>query len=315
MAKPRAGGAIVDVTGRLAHLYKQAPGAFVTNRNALARDLVQAGQRDLASRIKTLTRPSASAWLVNQLYWHERAEYDALLAAGVAAREAQQARLDGAGGGDLERALAERDAVVRRMLQQAERLAAAGGVSLSADTRGRVRTSLEAIALRAGDTSLQHGQLTEDVALPGLQALAGLVARAQDRPAPRRPLTLVPDTDARGRAQQRAALEAEQASVQAELDAIAAASAEAAAEVEAADGALDAARLQVATAERALTAARERLTQSKELEATARTRAEEASERLATAEEGAEELRARQQEIDERLRALTAPTPRGSKKR
>src|SRR5690606_40452406 len=128
-------------------LYQENPQTFVARRNELARDLARAGQRDLSARIRTLTRPPASAWVVNQLYWHERGEYEALLAAGSAAREAQQSRLSGRGG-DLARALAERDAIIGRLTRQAERLAAAGGVSMSRDVRERVRTSLEAIALR-----------------------------------------------------------------------------------------------------------------------------------------------------------------------
>src|SRR5690606_25683881 len=240
-------GVIVDVTGRITRLYQDDPREFVAHRNELARDLAKAGQKDLSARIKALARPSASAWVVNQLFWHVRGDYDALLAAGAAARDAQQARLSGRGG-DLVRALAERDAIIGRLVGQAERLAVAGGVALSPEARSRVRTTLEAIALRAGDATVTHGQLSEDVALPGLQALAGLVLRAdqEDAPPPRPVLALVEEpSEKRDARVEREALERSLADVvaaceQAETERAAARDA-----AEVADGAVMAARQQL----------------------------------------------------------------------
>ena len=105
-----------DVDTGARPLYQDDPRAFVASRNLLAGDLVRAGQRDLATRIRSLARPQTSAWLVNQFYWHERAEYDALLAAGAAMRDAQQARLSGGRGAEFVRAMAERDAICRGSL-------------------------------------------------------------------------------------------------------------------------------------------------------------------------------------------------------
>lgn len=303
-------GVIVDVTGRVARLYQGAPGEFVAARNVLARDLVRAGQRDLATRVRSLTRPPASAWLVNQLYWHDRGEYDALLAAGAAARNAQQARLHGGASAELVRALAERDAIVHRLANQAERLAAAGGVALSNDTRGRIRTTLEAIALRAGDASLQHGQLGDDVALPGLEALAGLTVRDAEAPVARAPLTLVRDADAddTDRAA-RDALDAEIEAVRLELARTVEQREALASEAEAAEGALAAARQQIEVATRALETARQRLDQATDLAAAAETRAAEVATQLADVEAGETEIRSRQDALEARLQQL-APAPR-----
>lgn len=308
-------GVIVDVTGRIARLFEDDPREFVARRNTLARDLARAGQKDLSTRIRSLTRPSTSAWLVNQLYWHERADYEALLAAGAAARDAQQARLSGRGG-DLVRALAERDAIISRLVGQAERLAAAAGVTLSADVRARLRTTLEAIALRAGDTSVNHGQLSEDVPLPGLQALAGLVMRADqpDAPPPRPALALVEESGARRDArEEREALEQELATIaaqreQADVDLAAARDA-----AEVADGAVMAARQQIQAAQRALEAAQQRVQQAETFEASAVARAAATTAAAAGASERARDLEAREAAVSARLQGLTAPRPRHPK--
>jgi hypothetical protein len=303
---------IVDVTGRITRLYQDDPREFVAHRNALARDLAKAGQKDLSARIKALARPSASAWVVNQLFWHVRGDYDALLAAGAAARDAQQARLSGRGG-DLVRALAERDAIIGRLVGQAERLAVAGGVALSPEARSRVRTTLEAIALRAGDATVTHGQLSEDVALPGLQALAGLVLRAdqEDAPPPRPVLALVEEpSEKRDARVEREALERSLADVvaaceQAETERAAARDA-----AEVADGAVMAARQQLEAAQRALEAARARLQQAQSFEASALVRASATTDAVAEADERLRELRAREAEIRASLQRLTGPKRR-----
>lgn len=308
---------IVDVTGRIARLFQDDPREFVAQRNTLARDLAKAGQKDLSTRIRSLTRPSTSAWLVNQLYWHERADYDALLAAGAAAREAQQSRLSGRGG-DLVRALAERDAIIGRLVGQAERLAVAGGVGLSADVRTRLRTTLEAIALRAGDTSVSHGQLSEDVALPGLQALAGLVMRAEqpEAPPPRPPLALVEESSARRDArEEREALEQELAAVAAEREQAEVDLATARDAAEVADGAVMAARQQMQAAQRALEAAQLRVQQAETFEASAVARAAATTTATANAEQRARDLRAREAAVIERLQGVTAPRRRNPKPR
>lgn len=306
---------IVDVTGRIARLFQDDPREFVAGRNTLARDLAKAGQKDLSTRIRSLTRPSTSAWIVNQLYWHERADYDALLAAGAAAREAQQSRLSGRGG-DLVRALAERDAIIGRLVGQAERLAAAGGVTLSADVRTRLRTTLEAIALRAGDTSVSHGQLSEDVALPGLQALAGLVMRAEqpEAPPPRPALALVEESSARRDARaEREALEQALAAVAAEREQAEVDLATARDAAEVADGAVMAARQQMQAAQRALEAAQLRMQQAETFEASAVARAAATTAAATNAEQRARDLRAREAAVSERLQDVTASRRRSPK--
>lgn len=63
-------------------LFKLPLADFIGARNALATRLKQSGQANDANLVKTLAKPSVSAWTVNQLYWHHRAAFDKLLAAG-----------------------------------------------------------------------------------------------------------------------------------------------------------------------------------------------------------------------------------------
>ena len=48
-------------------LYALTPAEFTAARDERARQVRAAGQRDEAAAIKKLARPTASAWLVNQL--------------------------------------------------------------------------------------------------------------------------------------------------------------------------------------------------------------------------------------------------------
>jgi hypothetical protein len=307
-------GQMVDVTGRIARLYQGPPGEFVAARNALARDLVKAGQRGLAERVRGLGRPSTSAWIVNQLYWQERQEFDALIAAGAAARDAQQARLRGERGPQFARVMAERDQILSRLMARASRVAADAGVAFTADTRQRVRTSLEALALRAGDPEVPHGQLSADVELPGLEALAGLVFEETATPPAKTTLTLVdaPREDAAHR-QARAALEDELSAARADLQRLEAERLAARNEVEEADGALEAARLQVTAARRAVEEAQGRLEQAAAFETKAGTRAGQAARAAEALSTQVRTIAARVQAVEAEVQAL--PTPRAPSRR
>ena len=65
-------------------LYRARLADFVAERKRLANELKAAGDKQLSGRVAKLGRPSVSAWAVNQLWWHERETFEALL--GAAAR-------------------------------------------------------------------------------------------------------------------------------------------------------------------------------------------------------------------------------------
>ena len=50
-------------------LFKLPLAEFIGARNELATRLKKSGQANDANLVKTLAKPSVSAWTVNQLYW------------------------------------------------------------------------------------------------------------------------------------------------------------------------------------------------------------------------------------------------------
>jgi len=75
---------------RVDRLYQLPLDEFTAARNALARVLGSAG-----ATVKGLEKPNLAAWTVNQVYWHRRASYDALVAAAEALRAAYRLQLSG----------------------------------------------------------------------------------------------------------------------------------------------------------------------------------------------------------------------------
>lgn len=69
-------------------LYSSAPGLFVTERNAAAKEARKSGDRELAAQIHRLTKPTTVGWLANQLVRQHPDEIRPLLELGADLREA-----------------------------------------------------------------------------------------------------------------------------------------------------------------------------------------------------------------------------------
>lgn len=173
--RPPVDPPFVDSTAALASLYQAPWPEFITRRAALVKQLKQSGHTDVAGRIASAAKPSRAAYLVNQVYWHARQLYDAVLEAGTTARAAQQARLLGDAATDLAETLRRRDRAIDDALARASLVAADEGAPLSDAIGTQVRASFEALAAHGLDARLAHGQFTADVELPGFAAFAGLV--------------------------------------------------------------------------------------------------------------------------------------------
>jgi len=167
---------------------------FTAARNALAAKLKKAERADEAAEVQVLTKPPASAWAVNQLYWRHRNAFDRLIAAGDRLRTAQASQLRGKGG-ELQEPLEARRVALSELTQHAATLLRESGHNPSPDLMRRVTMTLEALATYGSRTSASAaGRLTEDVNAPGFEALADLVpdkgARTRD-PDERRVLPFV----------------------------------------------------------------------------------------------------------------------------
>ncbi|MBL8909575.1 MAG: hypothetical protein JNM17_02620 [Archangium sp.] len=131
-------------------LFRAAHGSFVDERKRLAVELRTAGDKAGAAKLNKMTRPPASAWAVNQLWWRSRAEFQALL---DAAKRVREGAMD---------ALPQHKAAVSALSKlAAEYLKEIGNVAGDATLR-RVETSLAAIAAGGGFDPELPGALTED---------------------------------------------------------------------------------------------------------------------------------------------------------
>ena len=148
-------------------LFKLPVAEFTSTRNALAARLKKEGRPNDAERVKLLSKPSVSAWAVNQLYWEHRDGFDQLIAIGKRFRHGRAGRelLD-----------ARRDALVQ-LSDLATELLQDAGHNPSQDTIRRVTATLEALSAYAllsdGPTP---GRLTNDVDPPSFESLASLMS-------------------------------------------------------------------------------------------------------------------------------------------
>jgi hypothetical protein len=176
-------------------LYSLTPAEFIAVRDERSRQARAAGQRDLASAIKKLARPTASAWLVNQLARDLPGPMGHLFEVGEELLEAQRTL-----SGDRMRELsADRRRAIADLLPEASRLAARARQTASATVLGEVRATLEAaIADPAARDAVRSGRLTKALVYAGLgevdltAALAAVpepgrakAARASGRPGTR----------------------------------------------------------------------------------------------------------------------------------
>jgi methyl-accepting chemotaxis protein len=145
-------------------LYQLPLADFTSARNALASRLKKDGNHAEAARIKTLAKPSISAWVVNQLYWKRGEEFAHLLEAGN--------RLRGANIAEIRAPLQMRRDAVTRLLSAAEKMMEEAGHSPTSEIMRRVESTLE--ALSALPDHGPHGRLTEDLTPPGFEQLAAL---------------------------------------------------------------------------------------------------------------------------------------------
>jgi len=226
---------------RTAELYLGDLEDFVWRRNALAKELRQAGDEDEAAQVASLKKPSKVAWALNQVSANEGRLRDELLAAAAALGKAQERLMAGKAERSELREAAEREqAAVGALLD---------GADLSAGAIERARQTLHAVALdEEVRRQFEQHRLVTDHEVAALGGLAAGVApnRARAKPA---------GDGAKRKEAQRAAREAEVHRADAERSVE-----EAAAEAERAQRRLREAERALATATKEAEAARARLT-------------------------------------------------------
>jgi hypothetical protein len=148
-----------------ADLYALPPAEFTAARDELAKQARAAGQRDDAALIKKLTRPTVSAWLVNQFVRTAPESMDRLYELALALHAAQQELA-----GDRLRELSvQRRQLMAELMPEVGRVAADSGVTASAAALDEIRATLEAALADAGAReAVRTGQLTRALSYAGL---------------------------------------------------------------------------------------------------------------------------------------------------
>jgi hypothetical protein len=168
------------------HLYELPLGEFTAARNALAKELRAAGDREAADRVKGLRKPSAAAWALNQAVRRSPDRLAEFLDAGRELREAHEALLAGGEREPVEAATRREREAASALADDAERAAGGGGAGL----RDRVSATLRAaLADDEARCELEAGRLVREREAVGLgpfgpsasTAAAGRRSRTRDR--------------------------------------------------------------------------------------------------------------------------------------
>jgi hypothetical protein len=149
-------------------LYGLPMAEFTAARDRHAAAARQAGNRELANEIKKLRRPTAGAWLTNQLVRQRGDEVAALLGVGAALRDAQ-ARL---ATGDLRRLAQQAQQVVTTLGREARVLAKDAGQRVGESAVRELEETLHAaLADPAASDAVRSGRLVSALSYAGFGAV------------------------------------------------------------------------------------------------------------------------------------------------
>jgi len=164
-----------DLDVELERLYRGPLGEFTKARNDLAKQLRKLGSPKEADYVRTLSKPTPSAWAVNQLFEREPAKMDTLLAAGKRARAGQREAVSGRGAAALRESLQSARGVMDELRRRAGEILRESGSAASRAMLDRIATDLQALAFSpAAAEAASRRWLSRDLDPPGFEVLAGL---------------------------------------------------------------------------------------------------------------------------------------------
>ena len=167
---------ISELEAAIDRLYQGPIAEFTQARNALAAECKAAGDTRGAARVKELTKPSAVAWAVNQLYCRDRERFDALAQAMAELAAAQREALGGGGAAALKDATRRKVERLQAAARAAERRLAASGAAGGPAVVQRLSATLEAMATPRppGTTAPTPGRLVTELQPAGFDVALGL---------------------------------------------------------------------------------------------------------------------------------------------
>ena len=147
-------------------LYGLAPEDFTAARNARAKVAKDDGDRELAAAVQGLRKPTAGAWLLNQLVRQRRGEVEEVLELGIRLRAAQGTL----GAADLRALDAQRRQLTRAVAQQAVAIGVSAGRKVSAQVAADVEEALRSAMVDPdAGAALATGRLTDTFSSNGLE--------------------------------------------------------------------------------------------------------------------------------------------------
>ncbi len=162
-----------DVEAQIDGLFQLDLQQFVDARNELAARLRADGDKDGAARVKGLVKPSVSAWVVNQLFWNARGEFDQLIDAGEQLRAVQHGPNGDAAA--IQAAMKQRRVALTELAARARAALEEAGRTASEATLRKVSTTLEALAVHGHPMPEPGaGRLSNDLDRPSLEAIGAL---------------------------------------------------------------------------------------------------------------------------------------------
>jgi hypothetical protein len=154
----------VDLKTAADELYALSPDDFIERRKQLVAEARQGRDRELATQINQLRRPTRSAWLINLLARHESEAVTALLELGAALQDAQQRMA----GDELRQLSTERRKTVDTLARRAVELGREHGYSAP---EGAVQEVGQTLQSALGDPEIadliRAGHLTQAVTYGG----------------------------------------------------------------------------------------------------------------------------------------------------
>lgn len=144
-------------------LFAMPPAEFTHARDALARELRDAGKAEEAREVKALHKPTVALWIANQLSRLAPADVTALIHATGRLRK----------GDDLREAMREQRDALAKLADAAGRAAVEAGTKLTLELQRRVQNTVQAAATGAAE-ALREGVLEREMEPVGFEGLAGV---------------------------------------------------------------------------------------------------------------------------------------------
>jgi hypothetical protein len=162
-----------ELERELDRLYQLPLSEFTSARDQLAKRLRSEGERERADEVKKLRKPSVGVWLVNQLAGERELDVQRLLRAGESLTKSQAKAAAGKSSQQFLEARRDEQQALERLVRAAREIAEREGIGTSA--LAKATETLRAASLTAeGRELLKRGRLSEELKLPGFEALAGL---------------------------------------------------------------------------------------------------------------------------------------------